>query len=144
MIWCPVLPLWQSWSSDVSSNIRHWIIDQQCLFEAHDRTVCFHQNELEGRDCHVANIKVLYAIVSGDLRVKHPSQNPSLLSSLQRKHRGPRTSVMSPLQTWKKLQGLVVTMSRPKVCSRITPNGRNLTNRGVVAFVGRGNMENSP
>lgn len=37
----------------------------------------------------MANIKVPYAVVSGDLRVKHPSQNPSLPSSLHRKHHGP-------------------------------------------------------
>lgn len=30
----------------------------------------------------------------------------------------------------------MVTMSRLKVCSRITPNEGNLTNRWVAAFVG--------
>lgn len=37
----------------------------------------------------MGNIKVPYTVVSGDLRVKYPSQNPSLPSSLQRKHCGP-------------------------------------------------------
>lgn len=103
-----------------------------------------------GRDFHVANIKVPYAVVSGDLRVKRPSQNVSLPSSLQRKHRGPLDprSVMSPFLTGEVI-GSDGCYEQPKSLFQDDTGWREPDQDSVSQGqkddgLGRGIMENSP